>query len=284
MSEKIYQMVTEQLVGMLEKGTIPWRKPWVGGEARFPRNMRSGRAYRGINQLILGSSPYGSAYWLSYKQAQEKGGQVRKGEKSYPVIFWKQIEVTDKDSGEQKKIPMLKYYRVFNVEQIDGIEVPDAPTIQNPDWNPIREAEAIVGGMQNPPLIIHDEPRAYYRPSSDTVNMPKPGLFGQEEEYYSVLFHELTHSTGHESRLNRPGISEISGFGSVKYSKEELIAEMGAAFLAAKAGIEQTTLENSAAYLQSWIKVLKGDPKLAIQAASQAQKAADHILGTFADA
>lgn len=284
MSEKIYQMVTDRLVSLLEQGTAPWRQTWSGGRASMPRNMRSGKNYRGINQLILGSAGYGSAYWLSYKQAQEKGGQVRKGEKGMPVIFWKQLEVTDKESGEKKMIPMLRYYTVFNLDQIDGIETPDAPTVQNPDFHPIREAEKIVHGFHNPPLLIHAEARAYYRPSADTVNMPKPTLFDSEAEYYNTLFHELIHSTGHESRLSRPGILASNGFGSSTYSKEELVAEMGAAFLSGVAGIEQTTIENSAAYLQSWIKILKGDPKLAIQAASQAQKAADHILGTFADA
>jgi len=277
MSEKIYAMVTDRIVKMLEAGVAPWKRTWSGGTGFMPRNMVSGKAYRGINSLLLSCSEFSSDYWMTYKQATSKGGQVRKGEKSSPVIFWKKLDIEDRNTGKKKKIPFLRYYSVFNLDQIDGIEPPDAPT-ETIQFDPIRAAEEIVIAMPSQPIIVHEENRAFYRPSSDTVNMPKPKMFHKPEHYYSTLFHELVHATGHEDRLARPGIMERTSFGSNDYSKEELVAEMGAAFLCAHAHIDQETLTDSASYLQNWIKVLKGDSKLAVCAASAAQKASDFIL------
>lgn len=177
-----------------------------------------------------------------------------------------------------KRACPLRYYTVFNVEQIDGlkIELPEIPRVEH---NPIAEAEAIVANMPNRPEIQHGPARCFYRPSMDFVNMPEIGLFAQAEEYYASLFHELTHSTGHESRLNRRSSDAPRHFGDKEYSREELVAEMGAAFLAAACGIEHATLENSAAYLQGWLSVLRTDAKAVIIAAAQAQRAADYIQG-----
>ena len=169
---------------------------------------------------------------------------------------------------------MLRYYTVFNVEQCEGIASP----IAAPAVNAIEECERIVRQMPNPPAMQQDG-RAWYRPSNDTVGMPSRNAFNSAEEYYSTLFHELTHSTGHTSRIGREGIEKLNTFGSESYSKEELIAEMGAAMLCGVAGIERKTLSNSAAYLQSWIDVLKSDARMVVSAASQAQKAADYIQG-----
>ena len=277
MSEKVYQMVTDRIVSLLEQGTPPWRRTWSGSTGTTPRNLASKRAYRGINSLLLSSMGYSSDYWMTYKQASERNGQVRKGEKGMSVIFWKQLDIVDSNSGEEKKIPFLRYSTVFNLDQIDGIEAPDAP-VQNINFSPIQRAEEIVICMQNQPTIVHEESRAFYRPFTDTVNMPKPNLFHKTEYYYSTLFHELVHSTGHKDRLARPGIMERTSFGSNDYSKEELVAEMGAAFLCAQIGIDQHTIEDSAAYLQNWIKVLKGNSELAVCAASAAQRAADYII------
>jgi len=174
---------------------------------------------------------------------------------------------------------VLRFYSVFNIAQIDGIDAPDAPEPVNANFEPIAEAERIMLGMPKPPLIVHGEPRAFYRPAADTVNLPRPDLFAEPEEYYSTAFHELTHATGHESRLNRRPSSEIRFFGDREYSQEELVAEMGAAFLCGQAGIAQATIVNSAAYIQGWLSVLKGSPKLVVHAAAQAQRAADYILG-----
>lgn len=278
MSQKIYDMITDRIVGMLENGVAPWKRTWSGSTGTTPRNLVSKRPYRGINHLALSSMGFGSDYWMTYRQAKESGGQVKKGETGFPVIFWKKLEVTDQETGEGKNVPFIRYYTVFNLDQIDGVEPPDAPVVNN-NFDPIMEAEKVVACMQNQPIIVHEENRAFYRPSTDTVNMPRPKNFHKTEYYYSTLFHELVHSTGHEDRLARPGIMERTSFGSNDYSKEELVAEMGAAFLCAQVKIDQETLADSASYLQNWIKVLKGDSKLAVQAASAAQRAADYVIG-----
>lgn len=283
MSEKIYEMVTDKICELLEKGEIPWHKPWKGS-GKEPQNMVSKKPYRGINSFILsclGSTPY----WLSYKQCQEKGGNVRKGERGTPVIFWKWLEVDDKESGEKKRIPLLRYYTVFNASQCDGITIPDPEDDKQIDFEPLEHCEKVVESMPKRPTIRHDEQRAFYRPSTDHVNMPRPDTFSKEEFYYNVLFHELGHSTGHESRLGRKQAGEWSRFGDNAYSQEELVAEMTAAFLSAHCAIEMQTIENSAAYIKSWLKVLRNNKKLLISAAGQAQKASDFILGkTFEEA
>ena len=270
----VYSIVTEQILKQLESGVAPWHRPW---SAQTPKNLVSDRGYRGINVFLLSASGYGSPYWLTYKQATERGGHVRKGEHGTRVIFWKigtrEMEDADGETRESKSI-VLRYYTVFNVEQCDGIASPNAA----PAVNAIEECERIVLQMPNPPAMEQDG-RAWYRPSTDTVGMPSRNAFNSAEEYYSTLFHELTHSTGHTKRVGRDGIEKLNTFGSESYSKEELIAEMGAAMLCGVAGIERKTLSNSAAYLQSWINVLKSDARMVVSAASQAQKAADYIQG-----
>jgi antirestriction protein ArdC len=270
----VYSIVTEQILKQLESGVAPWHRPWT---TRIPKNLVSGRAYRGINVFLLASNGYGSPYWLTYKQATERGGHVRKGEHGTKVVFWKigtrETEDADGDAVERKSI-VLRYYTVFNVERCEGI----APPSVGPAVNTIEECERIVRRMPNPPAFEQDG-RAWYRPSTDTVGMPSRNAFNSAEEYYSTLFHELTHSTGHTTRIGRDGIEKLDTFGSESYSKEELIAEMGAAMLCGVAGIERKTLSNSAAYLKSWIDVLKSDSRMVVSAASQAQKAADYIQG-----
>ena len=270
----VYSIITEQIVQQLESGVAPWRKPWNVAQ---PANLLSRKPYRGINVLLLAVRGYGSPYWLTYKQATMLGGNVRRGEHGTKVVFWKigtrETEDADGDTIERKSI-LLRYYTVFNVEQCEGIASPTAA----PAVNAIEECERIVRQMPNPPAMQQDG-RAWYRPSTDTVGMPSRNVFNSAEEYYSTLFHELTHSTGHTSRVGREGIEKLNTFGSESYSKEELIAEMGAAMLAGVAGIERKTLSNSAAYLQSWINVLKSDSRMVVSAASQAQKAADYIQG-----
>lgn len=278
MSQKIYQMITDRIVEMLEQGTVPWQKPWKS-RAEAPKNLKSKKPYRGINSWMLYCSRFDSPYWLTYKQAQEKGGQVRKGEKGTPVIFWKEIEVEDKDTGELKKVPMLRYYTVFNLSQIDGIEDPDADQEEIFDFNPIQEAERIVHGMPKRPEIEHGYNSAFYRPSQDSIGMPNPNKFTDAHGYYSTLFHEMVHSTGHQTRLSRKEVQGLATFGSRTYAKEELVAEMGAAYLCGQTGTENRTIENSAAYIKGWLQALKNDNKMVIHAAAAAQKAADFILG-----
>jgi len=282
---RIYEMITERIITLLEQGAVPWRKPWSGGNCSdLPMNLVSKREYRGINVFLLLCMGYSSRYWLSFKQAQERGGHVRKGEKGTPVIFWKCYEAKDRETGEKKDVPVLRYYTVFNLDQIDGLDAPDAANQATYAFEPIAQAERIIRDMPQRPTIAHGEPRAFYRPSADLINLPRPELFAQREEYYSTAFHELTHATGHESRLNRRPSTEIHHFGDREYSQEELVAEMGAAFLCAEARIEQAVIENQAAYIDGWLRVLKGSPKLVVQAAAQAQKAADFILArTFSE-
>lgn len=282
----VYDIVTDRLVALLERGVVPWQKPWAqrdaAGELILPRNLVSGRAYRGVNVFLLGSAGYSSPYWLTFKQALDLGGHVRKGEKSTPIVFWKILEKDDAEApGGKARIPLLRYFSGFNLQQCEGIEAPaaTAPAAPASTFSPIETAARIAADMPKAPTLTHNEARAYYRPITDTVNMPKQDLFRSEAEYYSTLFHELTHATGHAARLGRPGITELAAFGSAVYSREELVAEMGAAFLSAEAGILHHTAENSAAYLASWIQALKGDNKLAVIAAAQAQKAADWIMG-----
>jgi len=275
MSNKVYEIITEKIIERLNAGEVPWHKPWTG--AGMPKNLVSKKEYRGINAFLLACQGYTSPYWLTFKQCKALGGSVQKGAKSTVIVFWKQVQITDKETEEQKTIPMLRYYRVFNADQCTGLgeKVPVAKV--NPDFQPITECENIVNGMQNKPAITHQDPRAYYRPSTDTVNMPNKKTFVKPEFYYSVLFHELGHSTGHKDRLGRKDFSEVN-FGSQTYSKEELVAEMTAAFCCGHAGIENKTLENSTAYIQGWARKFKDNVKMVVLAAAGAQKAADYIL------
>ena len=283
----IYQEVTNQIIDCLEAGTAPWRNPIAGSSGNgLPKNLQTGKAYRGVNVLLLSmrawATGYASEFWMTYKQAKAKGGQVRKGEKGSLVTFWKMHETKDRENGEPKILPVLRHYTAFNLEQIDGIEKPDAPEIgeNSPPFEPLSEADAIIRDYTNPPAIKHDGgQRAFYRVKSDSVHLPEPNQFDNRENYYSTLFHELSHSTGVAKRLNRGIDTDPVPFGSPDYSREELVAEISAAYLCAASGISPTTIEQSAAYLQGWINVLKGDKRLVVSAAGAAQKSADLILG-----
>jgi antirestriction protein ArdC len=280
----VYQIITDRILDLLQRGVVPWQKPWASnGQDCLPRNLVSGKAYRGINVFLLNAMSYGSPYWLSFKQAQELGGNVRKGEKSTPIVFWKWLEGTDEQTGEKKRIPFLRYYSAFNASQCDGIEFPKVEATGR-EHSAIETAERIVANMPKLPPVQHGGDRACYSPALDMVRMPAPETFQTGEHYYSVLLHELTHATGHQSRLNRKGVAgsegEWSAFGSTPYAKEELLAEMGAAFLCSHAGIVERTIDNSAAYIAGWLERLKDDNRLVVQAAAQAQKASDFILGT----
>lgn len=275
---KVYQIITDRVVELLESGTVPWHRSW-GGKWQWPRNLVSGNCYRGINVFLTGCQGYSSPYWLTFKQAQKLGGNVKKGEKGTQVVFWKQWERENKETGTVDKLPVLRYFTVFHASQCEGVQVPETETPQN-DFTPIEQCERAVAQFELKPSIRHDFDKAFYRPNDDLVGMPAREAFDAAESYYSVLFHELTHSTGHSSRLNRKEISEsIAAFGSEDYGREELVAEMGAAFMCGHCGIEQQTINNSAAYVAGWLKTIRKDAKLVIQAASAAQKAADHMLG-----
>jgi antirestriction protein ArdC len=273
----VYEIITEQVIKQLESGVAPWRKPW---RTLPPANLISKKPYRGINVFLLALAGYGSQHWLTYRQAQALGGNVRKGEHGTKIVFWKfdkyETETADGET-EERKSALLRYYTVFNLEQTEGLRA----LLALPPAFPIESADAIVKGMRNPPAFEQDAQAAYI-PSRDTLTMPSRTAFESQAEYYSTLFHELTHSTGHAKRLAREGFDSPQKFGSESYSREELIAEMGSAMLCGVAGIEQATISNSAAYLDSWIRRLKADSRLVVSAASAAQKAADYIRGESA--
>ncbi|HEX3857860.1 MAG TPA: zincin-like metallopeptidase domain-containing protein [Verrucomicrobiae bacterium] len=274
MKNPTYDRITDRITALLEQGTVPWQKPWKA-RTGLPRNFVSKNPYRGINIFLLLAMMYESPFWITFRQVSQLGGSVRKGEKACPVVFWKQTTSEDKQSGEQKKKYLLRFYHVFNVSQCDGLKIGSEPVQENI----IAKPEDIVAQMPQPPVTKHGMTHAYYSPREDCVSLPPRERFERTEDYYSTVFHELVHSTGHEKRLKRSTLTEKAGFGSNPYCKEELIAEMGAAFLCGLAEIGERTIDNSAAYLNGWLEQLRNDKTLIVQAAAQAQKAADFILG-----
>ncbi|MEI7817853.1 MAG: zincin-like metallopeptidase domain-containing protein [Desulfuromonadales bacterium] len=277
----VTDLITEMIIKKLESGTIPWRKPWNGSETA-PKNLVTGKPYRGINAFILGCA--GSTWFATYNQIQEKHGSVKKGAKSIPVIFWSIKPVADHDTGDDINIPILRYYRVFAIEDIIGIDAPVTETTIR-EFSPIEAAERVVADMPQRPEIKHGEAKAYYSPSLDYINMPKRELFHSDEEYYSTLFHELGHATGHSNRLNRSSVTKSSYFGSSEYSKEELIAECCSAFISSETNIVTATIDNSAAYIKGWLSALKSRDNrgMIIHAAAAGQRAADFILNRHSE-
>lgn len=283
----VFDIVTEKIISALEGGKIPWEKPW---DMIGHKNLSSGKLYRGINQLLLSLRSGASSHvWVTYNQAQSLGGQVKRGEKGTVVVFWTFIPVKgateegDKvDEKTKKRVrPLLRYYTVFDaLYQCEGLEKKVEAIDKKPALNPIDSAQAIIDGWSGKPPVRFGGNRAYYVPSTDSVQLPPFDQFKTAEGFYATAFHELVHSTGHASRLNRKGITASgAAFGSEIYSQEELVAEFGAAFLCAEAGIDRD-IDNHAAYIQGWLKAFKGDSRMAVYAASQAQKAADLILAS----
>jgi antirestriction protein ArdC len=275
----VYEIITDRIIKQLESGVAPWRKPW---SAKLPVNLLSQKPYRGLNVLTLASQGYPSRFWLTFNQANKLGGRIRKGEHSSPVIYWnigEEREYRTRDGETRVSKPfLLRYSSVFNLSQTEGIDLPASALQETRTNNPIEDCERIVAGMPNRPALEQSD-KAWYAPARDVVGMPSIGLFRCSEDYYSTFFHELTHATGHKSRVGRDGFESVQSFGSESYSKEELVAECGAAMLCGVTGIENRTLENSAAYLKTWIERLKSDSRLIVAAASGAQKAADYVLG-----
>ncbi|TWT48946.1 ArdC family protein [Botrimarina hoheduenensis] len=286
----IYQEVTDRILELLDWGVAPWRQPIkrAGQADGMPKSFSTGKNYRGINVFLLAMTSwahgYESDYWATFNQISRQKGNVKKGEKSTLVVFWKQAATKDRESGEEITIPVLRHYNVFNAEQCEGVVAPDQQPVEEPTelFVPIEEADRIVTSYPAGPVVQHTGSAAMYLPSIDTVRIAAPDRFETRESYYATLFHELAHSTGHKSRLNRDLGEKVSPFGSPDYSKEELVAEMGSAFLCAAAGISPPTIEQSAAYIDGWRKKLKDDKKLVVQAAGQGQRAADLIRGVMA--
>src|SRR6202049_3086995 len=275
----VYEIITEKIIKQLESGVAPWRQPWT---CQSPANLLTRKEYRGLNVFTLASQGFPSRFWLTFNQATKLGGRIRRGERSSPVIFWnvgEEQETTTQDgTKENSRLFLLRYYSVFNLSQTEGIDIPASLLQETRTNDPIITCEQIVANMPSPPAFEQSD-IAWYSPSNDVVGMPARGLFHSSEEYYATAFHEMAHSTGHAKRLHRESFDNPVSFGSESYSKEELIAEMTAAMLCGIVGIEQKTLENSAAYLKTWIARLKSDSRLLVSAAAHAQKAADYIQG-----
>ena len=280
MSEKldVYSRVTNKIIADLERGNLTRLQPWQAGHKAGPVSRplhAGGKAYRGVNVLMLWAAAMEKGYncplWLTYKQAAELGGQVRKGEKGSLVVYANTFTKTgtdDKGAEVETEIPFMKGYTVFNGEQVDGLPAHFYATVTPPnaDIKPLDAAERLHGGSS-----------AFYSPSRDIVQMPELQTFRDAESYAATLCHELTHATRHETRLNRD--LGRKRFGDAGYAMEELVAEIGAAFLCADLGITPETRDDHAAYIQSWLKVLKDDKRAIFTAASHAQKAADYLHG-----
>jgi len=261
----IYSEITNKMISSLKSGTVPWKKNW---QSSLPKNLSTDKEYRGINLLILMNTDFGTPYWMTFKQAKSLGGSIRKGEKGTRIVFWKLVEKGEDD--EFAKFAIIRQYTVFNLDQTEGIEKPV-------EEEKNLSCEKVVENYPLPqPSFRFGKPS--YSPKRDVVSIPNISDFNSSDDYYSTLFHELAHSTGHKERLDRGFEDSSLSFGSEDYSKEELIAEFSSSFICAKVGIE-TNFDNSASYIASWLKVLKKDPKIVVQAAQKAQKVADFILG-----
>ncbi len=286
MSEKVLSIVSQKMIDIItsniKNGTpaAPWTKPWNGSTGPALNGV-SKKFYRGINALVLPLYGFSSPFWFSQKQILSLGGRIKSEEfkKSAPVIFSMWGEKVNPDTGrKERKWFGYRFYQAWNLEQCEDMPSRfDTVKGEALEFQPIERAEAIVKGWAGMPPVAHEGTRAFYRPSSDSITMPPQSTFKSEGEYYSTLFHEMIHSTGHKDRLNREEMGK-GIFGSHDYSKEELTAEMGAAMLCGYAGIENT-FDNSIAYLTSWLSKLQSNPDWLVKAAAQAQKAVDLILG-----
>ena len=275
----IYSMITERILAEMETGVIPWDRPWTGcADGAF--SGASGRPYSLLNQMLLRKP----GAWFTWQEIQRRGGHVKKGEKAAFVVFWKQVAVNDVDAstGEvvKKLVPMLRYYNVFHVDQAVGLKLDKtpAPPVVRENLSALKIIAEYIA--KNAPLRLENESpsnRAFYSPESDTIVVPTMSQFTEQAEYYSTIFHEMTHSTGHRSRLDR--LSATAHFGDESYSREELVAELGAAALCNIAGGEtKKSFRNSAAYIQGWLQALRNDKTLIVKAAGAAAKAVDFIL------
>ena len=274
----IYAEITNRVIAALESGVAPWRKPWISGNYGCI-SYATGRQYSVLNTLLLGGE---SGEYITYKGCMLAGGHIRKGERARMVVFWRPYEKVDEETGEITKHFYLKHYSMFHLSQCEGVSPRWAVSVTQPvsDLKPDAAADAIVkdyidrSGVH---LTITRSNRAYYQPSSDTVVVPELGQYLRQEEYYSTLLHELGHSTGHFSRLNR--ISDVAAFGSHEYSREELIAELCSCFILNHCGLETAnSFSNSTSYLAGWLKALKNDKKMLVAAAGAAEKAVSLIL------
>ena len=282
MSVNVYQMVTDRILEQMSNGIIPWHKPWHGtldGAISYV----SRKPYSILNQFLLGEA----GEYLTFNQIKSLGGKLKKGSKSKFVVFYKPIEIKKKAGGEEdddkrstEVIPMLRFYNVFHLKDTEGIPT-KIQEEDRPKLEPIAEADKIISDYVDREKLdyrVQKSDSAYYRPSDDMVVVPLIEQYDVVEEFYSTAFHELVHSTGHKSRLNR--FECAIAFRSENYSREELVAEIGSSMLSNIAGINHDkSFRNSVAYIQGWASALKSEPKLIVSASSRAEKATKYILG-----
>lgn len=289
----VAQIVSENILAKLEQGEIPWQRPWKQMFGGAPMSY-AGRSYRGVNVLLTALSGRSGPFITDY-MAKQKGGKIKEEEKDNwtLIVFFKLLKKENNladGSKERVTIPLMRYTRAWSLEQTEGVPEPAwlakrKAKALTAEHKPLEGCEALWGGYKDKPQVNHGGDRAFYAPALDQIGMPIPEAFKSSEAYYATLFHEGIHSTGHSDRLGRLEESKaLAPFGSEDYSKEELVAEIGAAMLAAHAGIDcPEVTRNSTAYLQSWIKRIKTDPDLIVKASSLAQKAVDYIIGTVFD-
>jgi antirestriction protein ArdC len=281
MSKELTERINALVVAQLENGIVPWRKPW-NTAGIMPTSLTTNKEYRGINALILAicGAEYSRPLWVTYKQAQALGGTVRKGEKSLPVVYWSRFVKENAEGETVKAGAFMKYYSVFNVAQCDGIAIPAEYDIKRKPVETLPALNSIVDRYENRPEIFYREQgRAYYNPASDSITLPPVSAFENAESHAYTLCHEMIHSTGHQSRLNRFAENENPAhFGDANYAREELVADIGAQILLSENGISYD-MENSASYLAGWLKALKNDPSMIMSAAGKAQTAADRVQG-----
>ena len=282
MANDAYIQVNDRILAALEQGNIPWQRPWTG---QLPTNYDSGKQYRGVNILTLGIAEmvrgYSSQYWLTFRQAQKHGGHIKKGEKATYIVFSdKKVREVEKEDGtkELKIYHFIKSFPVFNWDQTESVPRKEAGAALDPDRDLIEVCDTILSKMPNPPAYRESGSSAYYKPREDLVNLPPMDTFRTTDGYIATKFHEYGHSTGHKSRLNRSGVMGAASFGGEEYSFEELVAELTSAYLCAGNGIDNT-LENSSAYIQNWLSVLKDNKTMFLKASGKAAAAVEYICG-----
>lgn len=279
----VKQLITDRIVALMEQGTEKWQQTWKAAAAHgMPCNASTGAAYRGVNILILWAMRQEAGYisnrWMTYKQAQAVGAQVRKGEKSVTCVYFEMMKRKDPQPDEAEFFPMAKAFSLFNLDQIDNVPEDMQDYISDLTPPPFTQNEVAEQLLRDSGAKIeHHGNRAFYRPSTDTIVLPAPEAFITPANYYATACHELTHWTGHSSRLDRD-FSKSRRFGDEHYAFEELIAELGSAFLAGHFGFIDATVENHASYLAAWIKVLKNDKSAIFTAAKHASAAYEYVL------
>lgn len=274
----IYAKVTDRILEEMEKGIIPWKKPWVGGRGAI--SHVTGKSYSFLNQLLLGKP----GEWLTFNQIKKEHGTVKKGEKARFVVFWKWLKKeTDKvdENGEKvyEEIPFLQYFNVFHIDQCEGIKPKHVTDVSDFDANEAAQSIFDEYTSREGITVNLDGDASYYRPSEDSITLPRMKRFAKLAEYYSTAFHEAVHSTGAKTRLAREGVVGRIFFGSEDYSKEELIAELGASMLVSHVGLEtESSFANNVSYISGWLEALKNDKRMIVSAAGKAEKAVKYIL------